>query len=149
MKFTRVAFTLLIIFVFVVTTTFGECPPCDLAQPSLGGSGTASDNRILLQLHIDSSWNIDANGNSISGTNSNIWNAIVGYHDSNVNMNGATEMWNDAQSGSNQIPYHFDVNQSFFSHSDVVIKRGTAVGGCAHMTYNPFTDTWEMWCRTV
>lgn len=144
MKPTRVALTLLLLAVLVGTTASGECPPCNVSQPVLEGSGTASDNRILLQLYIDSSWNIDANGNSISGTNSNIWNAIVGYHDSNVNMNGATEMWNNAQSGSNQIPYHFDVNQSFFSHSDVVIRRGTPAGGCAHMQYNSFTQTYEM-----
>ena len=136
--------TLVILIALVGNTAASECPPCDVSQPNLGGSGTASDSRILLQLYIDSSWNIDASGNSISGTNSNIWNAIVGYHDSNVSLNGATEMWNNASSGSNQIAYHFDVNQSFFSHSDVVIRRGTPEGGCAAVQYNASTDTWEM-----
>ena len=42
------------------------------------------------------------------------WNAVVGYHDQTVNLNGATEMWNNARSGSNRIPFQLGVNQSFF-----------------------------------
>jgi hypothetical protein len=110
----------------------------------MSGSGTASDGRTLIQIYIESSWNIDSNGASISGTISNIWNGVVGYHDQNVNMNGATEMWNNATSGTNHQPYNFQVNQSFFSHTDIYIGRGQPVGGCAAIAYNSSTGAWEM-----
>ena len=81
------------------TGVLADCPPCDVAQASMDGSGSAPNNRTLANIYIESSWNIDSNGNSISGTNSEIWNAVVGYHDQNVNLTGATEMWNNATSG--------------------------------------------------
>lgn len=144
----RLAFCLIfstfLLTCFVGTTNFAECPHCDVSYAPMSGSGTASDGRTLIQIYIESSWNIDSNGNSISGTNSNIWNGIVGYHDQNVNLNGATEMWNNAVSGTNHQPYNFQVNQSFFSHTDIYIGRGQPIGGCAHIGYNTSTGAWEM-----
>jgi hypothetical protein len=113
-----------------------DCPPCDLAQVSMDGSGSAPDNRTLAQIYIEHSWDIDSNGNSISGTNSEIWNAVVGYHDPNVNLTGATELWNNATSGTNHAPYYFQVNQSFFSHTDIYISRvDNPSGGCADIAW--------------
>ena len=126
----------------------GECPPCDLSQVSMVGSGTAPNNRTLAQIYITSSWNIDSNGNSISGTNSNIWNATCagspGEGCSSATGPSAASMWNNTQSGGNSAPYYFQVNQSIFSHTDVYIQRGSPEGGCASIGYNPDTGAWMM-----
>lgn len=108
------AIAVVLILCILSSGVLAACPPCDVSYPSLAGSGAGPQGRTLLQIYIYSSWNIDGNGNSISGTNSNIWNAIVGYHDQNVNLNGATEMWNNATSGSNQIQYIFKSISQFF-----------------------------------
>lgn len=134
----------LIIILVGLNTVYSECPSCDVTYASMVGSGSGPNGKILAQIYIDGSWNVDANGNAISGTNSNIWNAVVGYHDSNVNMNGATEMWNNATSNGNQINYNFQVNQSFFSHTDIYILRGNPVQGCADIGFNLETGAWEM-----
>jgi hypothetical protein len=108
------------------------------------GSGSGPNGTTLVQIYITSSWNIDANGNSIAGTNSNIWNAVVGYHDANVNMNGATEMWNNATSNGNHINHYFQVNQSIFSHTDIFIFRGNPEGGCADIKFDSANGVWVM-----
>lgn len=95
---------LFLVLCFMPGVTFGDCPNCDVTYPPMQGSGTVN-GLTQINLYINPSWNIDGNGQSISGTNSNIWNAVVGYHDQNVNLDGATEMWNDARSGSNRIPF--------------------------------------------
>jgi hypothetical protein len=116
----------------------------------MDGSGSAPDNRTLAQIYIEHSWDIDSNGNSISGTNSEIWNAVVGYHDPNVNLTGATELWNNATSGTNHAPYYFQVNQSFFSHTDIYISRvDNPSGGCADIAWNPSGHYWQMRLATA
>jgi len=125
----------------VAIESLSNCPHCDVSIPPQEGSGQVN-GRTRINVYIHSSWNINENGQSISGTNSNIWNAVVGYHDQNVNLNGATEMWNNATSGANHINYFLEPNQSTFSNTDVVIKRGEPGGGCADATYNPSSGNW-------
>lgn len=130
-------------FCLMRNVAFGDCPNCDVSYPPMEGSGTVNQ-LTQINLWISPGWNIDSNGQAISGTNSNIWNAIVGYHDQNVNLTGATELWNNARSGSNGIPYQLGVNQSFFSSTDIHVTRGTPIGGCADIAYDPETGDWTM-----
>lgn len=53
-------------------------------------------------------------------------------------------MWNNATSGGNNAPYYFQVNQSFFSSTDVYIARGNPGGGCADIAWNPVGRYWQM-----
>lgn len=131
-----------LLLLFLSISTFSACPACDVTYPPQEGSGTVN-GRTRVNVYIHSSWNIDGNGQPLSGTNSNIWNAVVGYHDQNVNLNGATEMWNNATSGSNHINYQLEVNQSFFSNTDIIIKRtDNPAGGCAAAQYDPDSGNW-------
>jgi len=114
-----------------------ECPPCDLSQIPMTGAGTGSDGRPIANVYIDSSWDIDQNGHGISGTNSNIWNATCAGSPGSGCSTGqgpsAIAMWNNAQFGSNVSPWAFQVNQSFTSHSDVIIQRvDNPTQGCAN-----------------
>ena len=136
-----VAVCCLLLLIIVSSNSFATCPSCDVSIPPQEGSGTVN-GRTRVNVFIASTWNVDSNGQSQSGTNANIWNAVVGYHDQNVNLNGATEMWNNATSGSNHINYQLETNQSFFSGTDIVITRGTPTGGCADAQFDPSSGNW-------
>ena len=144
-----IAFVSLACILLVVTSVDGECPPCDLSQVSMQGAGSGPDSRTLANLYIDSSWNVDSNGNGISGTNSNIWNAVCagseGSGCSTATGPSAISIWNAASSGSNRIPYYFQLNQSFSSHTDVYIERvQNAEGGCADIQWDDVYGNWKM-----
>jgi hypothetical protein len=143
------ALVLTITFCLIALPVLGECPPCDVSQPSMSGSGTASNNRTQINIFIDSSWNVDSNGNAISGTNSNVWNATCAGSPGEgcINAQGpsAAAMWNNTQSGGNTVPFAFEVNQSFFSHTDIYIKRvASPPGGCAAIGFDPNTGSWTL-----
>src|SRR5947207_2221538 len=89
----------LLIFVVcaLATSSFGQTPTCpdgqppcrNNTQPPMDGHGPASslpsnlcsncqgDSRRIITIRIDSSWNVDTNGNATPGqTNANIWSAV-------------------------------------------------------------------------
>jgi hypothetical protein len=91
-----------------------------------------------------------ANGNSISGTNSNIWNAVCagssGTGCADASGPSAAHLWNTTPgSDGNYAPYYFQVNQSSFATVSILITRvAEADGGCAHITYNAASNVWIM-----
>lgn len=127
-----------------------QCPPCNPTQPPMQGSGSAPNNRILVNIRIADSWNVDSNGNSISGTNANIWNATCagspGAGCENAQGVSAAWLWNNTLGSNGQhAPYFFQLNQSSFSTTNVLITRvAEAGGGCAHIAYNAAGDVWIM-----
>jgi hypothetical protein len=114
------------------------------------GSGSAPNNRTLVNIKIADSWNVDSNGNPIAGTNANIWNATCagtsGAGCENAQGVSAAWLWNTAVgSNSQHAPYFFQLNQSSFATTNVLITRvAEAGGGCAHITYNAESDVWIM-----
>jgi hypothetical protein len=104
------------------------------------GSGAAPNNRTLAQITIADSWNVDSNGNQISGTNANIWNATCagtpGTGCEDAQGISAAWLWNNAVGNSGQYPpYFFQLNQSSFATISIVITRvADAEGGCAQRT---------------
>lgn len=114
------------------------------------GSGSAPNNRTLVNIKIGDSWNVDSNGNPISGTNANIWNATCagtsGAGCESAQGVSAAWMWNNTLGNNGQhAPYFFQLNQSSFSTTNVLITRvAEAGGGCAHITYNAEGDVWIM-----
>lgn len=117
---------------------YAQCPPCyknfDPEQRQMGqiGGPPAPDGsgRRVLKIRIDSSWDVDANGNSTPGrTNSNIWNAVQGCDGC---IPSAAQMWNDQRDGSTSNPndprgwptaYYFQVDQRGDYTPDFIIMR--------------------------
>ncbi len=114
------------------------------------GSGSAPNDRTLVNIRIADSWNVDSNGNPISGTNANIWNATcagtLGAGCENAQGISAIGMWNITLGSNGQYaPYFFQLNQSSFSTTNVLITRvAEAEGGCGHISYNAAGDVWIM-----
>jgi hypothetical protein len=105
-------------------------PPCFRDQIPMSGHGGAAslppdyytpcgcadDNRRVIIVRIDQSWNVDSNGNSTPGnTNVNVWNATV----------GAIDSWNNAQDAyGNKTGYFLALDQSGgVGAPDIVITR--------------------------
>jgi hypothetical protein len=152
----KTLFTLGILLLLLVSSVtkfavdvFSACPPCDESQPPMAGQG-ASGSRILAQIRIADSWNVDASGQQISGTNSNIWNATCagteGSGCQEATGPSAILLWNDtAGSGDTHIPYQLQLNQSGSASVSIIIARvAEAQGGCAQMIYNASTGVWVM-----
>lgn len=130
---------ILTILVLAATAFPQTCPPCWKNSNPQSGRGPArnlpadiympcncsDDNRRVMTVYINSSWNVDANGNSTPGhTNENIWNAV----------NCALAEWNSAQDQfGNKTGYFFVLDQSHqFGDPVIKIKKGrTSVGNFA------------------
>ncbi|HEX7331397.1 MAG TPA: hypothetical protein VF290_07850 [Pyrinomonadaceae bacterium] len=131
--------TSLVIGVLIASVAFvnaENCPPCFKDQNFPISSGQ-EDGRAVLDVKIDSSWNVDNSGNQQGGTNTNIWNALAGCEGC-LPPDGAAGMWNNAQgTGGTGIFFKFKRNQSSNSPA-VIIKRGNPPsGGCASILLAP------------
>lgn len=113
-----------------------NCPPCFKDQHFPTSSGQ-EDGRAVLDIKIDSSWNVDNSGNQQGSTNTNIWNALAGCEGC-LPPDGAAGMWNNAQgTGGTGIFFKFKRNQSS-NNPAVIIKRGNPPsGGCASILLAP------------
>ena len=110
--------------------TLAGCPECyknfDPATQQVGqiGGPPAPDGsgRRVLNIRIDGSWDVDAQGNSTPGnTNSSIWNAVHGC--AGCPVEGAARRWNDATDPSgHRTGYYFQLNQGT-SNPDFIIRR--------------------------
>jgi hypothetical protein len=115
------------------------CPPCHYDYPPPTGHGTADDGRIRLNVYIDPSWQIDANGTPTPNiTNVNVWNAVNGC-DGCQNL-GAINSWNAATALDGQrTPYKL-VLTGDPSQADIKIKREDnceiIIGNCADINKN-------------
>ena len=107
-------------------------------------SGTAADGRRIVNIQIDSSWNVDNAGNPQANTNTNIWNAVGGCNGC-LPPGGATGMWNSAQgTGGAGIMFNLQLNQQA-TNPAIIIKRGTpASGGCASINLSPPGGPYEV-----
>lgn len=95
-------------------TSAASCPSCE-NNPIMSGYGPApsTDNRRIITVKIDSSWN-----SSPSNTNARIWNGVA----------CAVAAWNSATDAyGNQTSYYFKVDQGgqYGSTADITIVKGT------------------------
>jgi hypothetical protein len=138
-SFPQAWITSLVVGVLIATVALVNaeiCPPCYKDQQFPTSSGQ-EDGKAVLDIKIDSSWNVDNAGNPQSNTNANIWNAVAGCTGC-VPPDGAAGMWNNAQgTGGNGIYFKFKRNQ-LSTTPTIIIKRGTpAAGGCASIDLAP------------
>lgn len=132
------------VFIAAVALVNAEnCPPCYKDQNS-PLSVAMEDGRSVLNVQMDSSWNVDNAGNPQSSTNANIWNGVAGCEGC-IPPQGAAGMWNNAQgTGGNGIFFKFKRDQTSTSPT-IIIKRGTpANGGCASINLAPNGGPYEM-----
>jgi len=117
-----VGFVLTLFVVAVVFVDAENCPPCYKDQQFPVSNGT-QNGRAVLDVKIDSSWNVDNSGNAQSTTNANIWNGLAGCSGC-VPPDGAAGMWNNAQgTGGAPIRFIFNRNQQSATPA-IIIKRG-------------------------
>jgi hypothetical protein len=126
--------------IYTVFSQSGGCPPCFFDYPPRTGHGAASDGRIKINVYIDPSWNIDANGNTTPGsTNPNVWNGVNGCQ--GCPNQGAMQAWDTATGpdGVSLVPYNMELTGDG-SQADIKIVRvldcTTIEGGCAEMLAN-------------
>jgi hypothetical protein len=110
------------------------CPPCYFDHIPTN-HGTADDGRIRLNVYIDPSWQIDANGTPTPNiTNVNVWNAVNGCD--GCPYQGAMTVWNNStESGTGaKIPYKFVLTGNP-AEADIKITREQSCqsisGSCA------------------
>lgn len=107
-------------------------------MPGHGGAGNLpsdrytpcncpDDNRRVITIRIDGSWDVDPNGNATPGnTNLNVWNAAV----------CSANQWNTAQDPwGNKTGYYFVIDQSgqFGSPDITITNRQPAASGYASL----------------
>jgi len=140
------AWVLCVVFslLLVALVNAEDCPPCYKNQNLPNTSGTAADGRRIVNIKIDSSWNVDNSGNPQASTNTNIWNAVGGCSGC-IPPDGATGMWNSAQgTGGAGIMFNLQLNQQA-QNPAIIIKRGTpASGGCASINLSPPGGPYEV-----
>ncbi len=113
-------------------------PPCYSDAAPIPGHGPASslpaefncncpgDNRRVVTIRIDASWNVDTNGNATPGqTNANVWNAVQ----------CAKNQWNTVKDPTGfTTGYYFVVDQANHAdpsstRADITITRATPPAG--------------------
>ena len=133
------AWVLCVVFSLLVVALVNaeDCPPCFKNQALPTTSGTAADGRSIVNIQIDSSWNVDNSGNPQANTNASIWNAVGGCTGC-IPPDGATGMWNSAQ-GTGGVGIFFNLQRNQQSQNPaIIVKRGTpAQGGCASINLDP------------
>lgn len=102
-----------------------SCPACENNAPIMPGHGPASssDNRRIISIAIDPSWN-----SSPGNTNALIWNAVA----------CAVQSWNNARDPyGNATPYYFKVDQSgqYGKPADITFTKGSipSQAGTGHL----------------
>ena len=128
---------LLLVLAFLPVSYAEVCPPCfyNQSRPNTSGHGTSADGRPKVFIQIDSTWNVNNSGNTQSGTNANIWNAVAGCQ--GCSSQGAAAQWNTAVGANNsRAPFFVELNQST-STPNVIIRRGNTSGACGTINTQP------------
>jgi hypothetical protein len=142
---------LILICCSTILRIYGQCPSgeprCYKDSNPMPGHGMAknlpsqfncncpNDERRVITIRIDSSWNIDPNGNPINTTNANVKAAV----DCGVNM------WNAATgTGGSKSPYYFVVDKDQLVHTgnpDIQIRNQPPPVGAGFSAWETRTGT--------